>query len=300
MRKRLKHWPEQLQAVQRKENERVQQLIFGLANGSIYALMALAIGIVSSTTGIINFGYASIVMMGAMVSWWLIVIYGFSYIPALLFAIAVSIVLSIVMYETCVKKLGDLQDNVGWIITLFGAAIILDNIARMVFGTEPQAFPYLFDGKIVKFLGANIMLHELMMITITLVIGVIYHVIIKKTQFGRAVRAVAFRPTTSELMGINSEKIILSCFAMAGIVSAVAGVLIAPITFASYTMTSSIGLKGFAAAVLGGFEDTKGAFVGGFVLGLVEIFISMFVPAGIKDSISFFIMIIVIIFLPGG
>jgi len=278
----------------------MQQLIFGLANGSIYALMALAIGMVSSTTGIVNFAHASVVMMGAMVSWWMMVIYGFSYVPALIIAIAISIVLNIVMYETCVKKLGNLQHNVGWIITLFGASIILDNVARMVFGTEPQAFPYLFEGKVVKIMDANIMLHELMMITIAIVIGVVYQTVIKKTRFGRAVRAVAFRPSTAELMGIKSEYIILLCFAMAGAVAAVGGVLIAPITFASYTMTMSIGLKGFAAAVLGGFGNTKGAFIGGFSLGIIESFISIFIPAGIKDSISFVIMIIVIIFLPGG
>jgi branched-chain amino acid transport system permease protein len=278
----------------------MQQLIFGLANGSIYALMALAIGMVSSTTGIVNFAHASVVMMGAMVSWWMMTIYGFGYIPALIVAMVVCIVLNIVMYELCVKRLGNLQDNVGWIITLFGAAIILDNVARMVFGTEPQAFPYLFDGKMIKILDANILLHELMMIAIAIVIGVAYQTIIKRTRFGRAVRAVAFRSSTAELMGIKSEKIILLCFAMAGVVAAIGGVLIAPITFASYTMTLSIGLKGFAAAVLGGFGNTKGAFVGGLILGVTESYISLFIPAGIKDSISFVIMIIVIIFLPGG
>ena len=278
----------------------MQQLIFGLANGSIYALMALAIGMVSSTTGIVNFAYASVVMMGAMVSWWMMVIYDFNYLPALIVAIVVSIVLNIVVYETCVKKLGNLLDNVAWIITLFGASIIMDNVARMIFGTEPQAFPYLFEGKMIPILDANIMLHELMMITVAIVIGVVYQTVIQKTRFGRAVRAVAFKPSTAELMGIKSEKIILSCFAMAGAVSAIGGVLIAPITFASYTMTMSISLKGFAAAVLGGFGDTKGAFVGGLILGLIESFIAVFIPAGIKDSISFVIMIIVIIFLPGG
>jgi branched-chain amino acid transport system permease protein len=156
----------------------MQQLIFGLANGSIYALMALAIGMVSSTTGIVNFAHASVVMMGAMVSWWMMTIYGFGYIPALIVAMVVCIVLNIVMYELCVKRLGNLQDNVGWIITLFGAAIILDNVARMVFGTEPQAFPYLFDGKMIKILDANILLHELMMIAIAIVIGVAYQTII--------------------------------------------------------------------------------------------------------------------------
>jgi branched-chain amino acid transport system permease protein len=262
--------------------------------------MALAIGMVSSTTGIVNFAHASVVMMGAMVSWWMIAIVHISYLPALLIAIVVCMVWNIIMYETCVKKLGDLQYNVGWIITLFGASIILDNVARMVFGTEPQAFPRLFAGKMITIGDANILLHEIAMIAIAVVIGAVYQTIIKTTRFGRAVRAVAFRPSAAELMGIKSEYIILMCFALAGAVAAVGGALIAPVTFASYTMTLSIGLKGFAAAVLGGFGNTKGAFVGGLILGLIESFISMFIPPGIKDSVSFVIMIIVLIFLPGG
>ena len=263
-------------------------------------MLALAIGMVGSTTGIVNFANGSVVMIGAMVSWWMMVVSGLSYIPALILAIAVSIVLNMLMYELCVKKLGNLQVNVGWIITLFGASIIVDNLARMLFGTEPQAFPYLFDGKMIEFLNSNIMIHEIMMIVIAVGIGIVYQTVIKRTRFGRAVRAVAFRPSTAELMGIKSEWIILACFGMAGAVAAIGGVLIAPITFASYTMTSSIGMKGFAAAVLGGFGDTKGAFIGGLILGLIESFICLFIPAGFKDAISFLIMIIVIIFLPGG
>lgn len=278
----------------------MQQLIFGLANGSIYALMALAIGMVSSTTGIVPFAHASVVMMGAMVSWWMMVIYGFGYVPALLVAITANIILNMVMYKTCVKRLGNLQNNVGWIITLFGASIILDNLARMMFGTEPNAYPHLFAGKMVNIFGANIMLHEVMMITIAVVIGLVYQTVIKKTRFGRAVRAVAFKSSTAELMGIKSEYIILLCFAMSGAVAAIGGALIAPFTFASYTMTMSIGMKGYAAAIVGGFGNTKGAFIGGLSIGILESFIGIFIPAGIKDSISFIVMIIVIIFLPGG
>lgn len=278
----------------------MQQLIFGLATGSIYSLMALAIGMVSSTTDIVNFAHASVIMLGAMVSWWMMTVFQFSYISALLVAIVVNIVLNIILYEVCVKRLGDLRENVGWIITLFGAAVIIDNVARMVFGTEPNAYPYIAGGKMIRIAGANILVHEIMMITIAILIGVVYQTIIAKTRFGRAVRAVAFSPPTAKLMGIKSESIIMFSFAIAGAVAAVGGVLIAPITFACYTMGLSIGLKGFAAAVLGGFGDTKGAFLGGFILGLIESFIGVYIPAGIKDSISFFIMIIVIIFLPGG
>jgi len=278
----------------------VQQFIFGLANGSIYALMALAIGMVFSTTEIINFCHASVIMLGAMTSYWCMAFFHLPYLIAILIAIFINVGINMAIYKTCVEKLGKLSTNIGWIVTLFGASIIIDNAARMYFGTEPQAYPYLFGGKLIQVFGANIMLHEIMMIVISLVIGLAYQLLIKKTRFGRAVRAVSFRHDTARLMGIKSDTTVLFCFGLAGVVAAISGALIAPITFASYNMMSSIGLKGFAAALIGGLGNTQGAFIGGISLGLIETLIGSYIPAAYKDAISFFVMIIVIIFLPGG
>lgn len=278
----------------------MQQIIFGLANGSIYALMALAIGMVFSTTEIINFAHASVIMFAAMTSFWCMAYFHLPYLAAILIAVVINVVMNMVIYKTCVERLGKLSSNIGWIVTLFGASIIIDNAARMYFGTEPQAYPYLFNGKIIKALGANIMLHEVMMIVISLVVGIAYQLLIQRTRFGRAVRAVSFRHDTAKLMGIRSEVTVLACFGLAGVVAAISGTLIAPITFASYNMMSSIGLKGFAAALIGGLGNTQGAFIGGISLGLIEALIGSFIPAAYKDAISFFVMIIVIIFLPGG
>lgn len=278
----------------------MQELIFALANGSIYALMALAIGIIYSTTHIINFAHGSVIMIGAMTSYWFLSVYHLNYIVAILLAIVINILLSILIYKTCLERLGDLSNTSGWIVTLFGAMIIIDNIARMVFGTEPQAYPFLFEGKDIRIFGANIMLHEIMMIVIALSIGAIYQFVIQKTSFGRAVRAVSFKPETARIMGIKSNTIVLTCFAISGAVAALAGALIAPITFASYTMTYAVGIKAFAAALIGGLGNTKGAFIGGISLGLIEAGVGMMIPAGLKDAVSFLIMIIVIIVLPGG
>jgi len=278
----------------------VQQFIFGLANGSIYALMALAIGMVFSTTEIINFAHASVIMLAAMTSYWCMAYFHLSYILAILIAVVINVLVNMLIYKTCVEKLGRLSANIGWIVTLFGASIIIDNAARMYFGTEPQPYPYLFGGKVVHILGANIMLHEIMMIVVSLAVGLAYQLLIQKTRFGRAVRAVSFRRDTARLMGIKSETTVLFCFGLAGVVAAISGALIAPITFASYNMMSFIGLKGFAAALIGGLGNTRGAFIGGISLGLIEALIGSFLPAAYKDAISFFVMIIVIIFLPGG
>ncbi len=278
----------------------MQQFIFGMANGSIYALMALAIGMVFSTTGIINFAHASVIMLAAMTSYWCMAYFHMPYWAAILIAVAINVLVNMAIYKTCVEKLGKLSTNIGWIVTLFGASILIDNAARMYFGTEPQAYPYLFGGKVVYFLGANIQLHEVMMIVIALVVGLAYQLLIQKTRFGRAVRAVSFRHDTSRLMGIKSEVTVLLCFGLAGVVAAISGALIAPVTFASYNMMSSIGLKGFAAALIGGLGNTQGAFIGGISLGLIEALIGSYIPASYKDAISFVVMIIVIIFLPGG
>ena len=279
----------------------MQTLIFALAYGSMYALLALAIDIVFSTTYIINFAHASIVMIGAMVAYWCIGVYQLPYLVGLGAGIVVNIILSIVIYKLCVERLGNLQKNIGWIITLFGATLIIDNVARMIFGLQANRFPFLFDGAKVYLFGANIYVHEIIMILSAVLIGFSYQMMCNKTKVGRALRAVSVKPEAAKLMGINSHAVILFSFALAGTVAAIAGCLIAPYTYASYMMTSSIGLKGFAAALIGGFGNTKGAFVGGIALGLLEqLLAAVGVPPSFLGMFSFVIMILAIVFLPGG
>lgn len=278
----------------------LQTLIFGLSSGAMYALMALAIGIIYSTTRIFNFCHASIIMLGAMVAYYCIGVYDLPYIVGVLVAIGVNCVVNIVLYYTCLKGLGDLLSTSSWMITLFGAGLLLNNGARIIFGANENPFPYLFGGASFKIGSATILWHEIGMIVFAVVIGVAYQLLCQKTSFGRALRAVSFKPKTARLMGINSDGIIQICFLLAAAVAAIGGVLIAPTTFASFAMTTTIGLKGYAAAVIGGVGDTKGAFVGGFLLGLIECIVTMFIPAGLKDAFSFVLMIIIIIFLPGG
>ena len=122
-----------------------------------------------------------------------------------------------------------------------------------------------------------------------------------RTKIGRALRAVSVQPKTARLMGINSDFIIMLSFALSGIVAAITGCLIAPYTKVSYLMTASVGLKGFAAAMIGGFGNTAGAFVGGIALGVMEQLLSLAgVPPTLLNAFSFIFMIVVLIFLPGG
>jgi len=280
----------------------IVDIINGLAFGSMYALMALAIGITYSTTSVSNFAHGSVVMFGAMSTCHLIIRLRMPLPLAILCAIVISVLVNGLLYFCCIRPLGELKGKPGWIITTLAANILLTNVARLIFGYESQPVPYvkLFGIERIRLFGIQVYVHELVLIAITVILGVGYTILLKKTRFGRSVRAVAYSPSTARLMGIKSTQVMLACFAMSGAVAAIAGSLIAPYTFAIYSMTDSIGLKGFAAAVIGGMGNTLGAFTGGFALGLVEKAASYAVTGALKDAVSFALMIIVLLLLPGG
>ncbi len=278
----------------------MQFLIFGLTFGGIYALMSLAINVINSTTRILPFAHAMVITFAALLMRYLLVILGIPFVWSLLITICATMLLNAVSYKICVEPCGDLMKNNIWVITLFGLSHILENVCRMVFGSEVYPFPYLFNGARFTIGGTSILWHEILMFAIAIVIGVVYQTIVNKTRFGRALRAVAWKPDTARLMGINSRVIIVSCFAISGAIAAVAATLLAPVTYASFSMTASVGLKGYAATLIGGLGNTKGAIIGGFLLGIVESILGLFVSAAMRDAVSFIIMILVIIFLPGG
>lgn len=278
----------------------MQTLIFGLTYGGIYSLMALAIGMVHSTTRIMNFSHAMVIMWGAMIGYNLSEVWGWPYFAAVLTSAVAIMFLNILIYKICVERIGDLSTNRNWIISLFGMAHILQNSARMIFGAETYYFPYMFDGAKLVFPDFEILWHEIMMFALAIVIGLSYQAMSTRTRFGRALRAVAWKPDTALLMGIDSKRVTMTCFALAGAVAALAGCLLAPLTYVSFEMTTSVGLKGYAAALIGGVGNTKGALIGGFSLGIIECILGLFVPAALRDAFSFAIMILVIIFLPGG
>ena len=278
----------------------MQTLIFGLTFGGIYALMSLAINVIYSTTRIMNFAHAMVITFSAMLMRHLHMIMGMPLGLSLLITISATMILNLVTYKICIEPCGDLMKNNIWVITTFGINHILENSCRIVFGTETYPFPYLFNGAKVTIGGTGILWHEILMFAVAIVIGIAYQTMMNRTRFGRSLRAVAWKPDTALLMGINSKAVIMICFAISGAIAAVAAMLLAPVTYVSFNMTANIGLKAYAATLIGGLGNTKGALIGGFILGIIECILGTFVSAAMRDAITFVIMILVIIFLPGG
>lgn len=269
--------------------------------GCIYALLALAINIIYSTTGIINFAHAELVMLGAMFSLVIIVNGGVPIIPGLFLACILVGLVALLLYYTTIKPFGDrLKSSLGWLMTTLGAGIIFKNIAQLVWGTQPQAFPSIGGGSLISVLGIKILPHDIWILVVTLAIALFFMLVFDRTILGSAIRATSHSHNTTKLMGISAEKVVLICFVMSGAVAAIAGNMIAPITFAGPEMASTIGLKGFGAAIIGGIGSSKGAFVGGLVLGVLESISMLYITPGYRDAIAFLIMILVISIKPGG
>ena len=278
-----------------------QALESGMVMGSIYALLALAINIIYSTTGIINFAHGEIVMLGAMFGLTFIVTAGIPFLPGLILTCVCVAVIAILLYYGTVRPFGDkLGNSLGWLMATLGASIVFTNVAMLVWGTQPQAFPPIGGSQLVKILGIKILPHDIWVRVITFLIALFFNVVLGKTILGSAIKATSFSHNVTRLMGISSQKIIIACFAMSGIIAAIAGILISPITFVGPQMTATIGLKGFGAAIIGGVGNSKGAFAGGLLLGILEALAMTQVTPGYKDAIAFLIIIAAISIKPEG
>jgi branched-chain amino acid transport system permease protein len=276
-------------------------LISGLVMGSIYALLALAINIIYSTTGIINFAHGELVMLGGMFGLVLVVNTGLPLAAGIVVAGVIIAVLAVVLYYSTIKPFGDnLGGSLGWLMATLGAGIIFRNVAMLIWGSHPRPFPPLGGTELINIFGVNILPHEIWVLVITFLIAIFFNVVLDKTILGSAIKATASNRNTTRLMGISAEKMVLACFGMSGAVAAVAGFLISPITFAGPEMTVSIGLKGFGAAIIGGLGSSRGAFVGGLILGILEALSMTVITPGYKDAIVFLVMILTITIKPEG
>lgn len=249
----------------------LEMLISGLVMGCIYALLALAINIIYSTTDIINFAHGELVMFGGMFSLVFIAGVGLPMGVALLIAAVIVIAIALLLYFVAVKPFSEhLKESLGWLMATLGAGIVFRNVAMLIWGSHPRPFPPLGGTEFVTLLGIKILPHDIWVVVITIIIAIFFNIVLDKTTLGSAIKATASNRNTTRLMGINAERMVLACFSMSGAVAAIAGFLISPITFASPEMTVSLGLKGFGAAIIGGLGSSRGAFVGGLMLGILE------------------------------
>jgi branched-chain amino acid transport system permease protein len=276
-----------------------QFTLSGLTTGSTYALVAIGFSLIHNATGIVNFAQGEFVMLGGM---FMITFYSFLRLP---------MVLAFVLTVFCVAAIGFLLERgpinrarskeiLILVMITVGASISIKGLSMMIWGKNAMTLPSFSGENPLIFLGAAIMPQSIWIFGITLFVVVALSYFFRGTMTGKAMRAVAASRKTALLTGISVDRMILLSFTLSGALGAAAGVILTPITTTSYDVGVMMGLKGFSAAILGGYGSMPGAVIGGLLLGVLESLGAGLISSEYKDALAFLILLIVLFFKPTG
>lgn len=283
----------------------LQQIISGVAIGSIYALVGLAFSLTVKALNAVNFATGDIFMLGAYLGITCLLFLKMPFWLSILGAIFVVSLIGIIFERVAYKplyraRLGRAEHHVVLIISTIGTGIFLQNAAMLTWGPDALAFPRIFAKEPINILGVLLPVEYVWVIGISIFFMLILHFLLQKTRLGKGLRATAQDRETAALMGVSLSLADSLTFGLSAALGAVGGILIAPISFAHPTMGLSYGLKGFTAAVIGGLGSIRGAIVGGILLGVLENLVTGFISSTYKDIVAFTILIIFLIVKPSG
>lgn len=279
--------------------ELLQFALAGLKNGSIYALVALGFTIVYSSTGVINFAQGEFVMLGGMLSVWAYSGLGLPLPVAAVVGIALTALVGVVFEILAIRPRKD-GDPLALIIITVGGSLLLSSLARHAFGPNEKSLPPFTAGPSIHVLGATIERQSLWILGLTAIAVVMLTLLYSKTRLGRAMRACSIDRAAARLVGVDPKRLVTVSFALAAALGGLAGVVTTPLTQTAFNVGSSFGIKGFAAAILGGLGNPIGAVVGGLVLGLLESMSIAFISSTYKDAISLVVLLLVLFVRPQG
>lgn len=276
----------------------LQAVISGLVLGSVYALVAQGYYVTYITTNTMNFGQGDFLMLGAMVGlaaigsglpWWV----------GLLAAVLVVAAAGVGLEYTAIRPLRH-SLSIGWILSTVAISMIVRNAALLKWGRNPMLFPSPFGSSPIRLTDRmGVLPHEIFVVVAALVtIGLLF-LFLRRTILGKALAAVAWNRDAASLVGINPRAMAVFAFVLSSVLAGLGGVLVGPITQTSFTMGLSLGLRAFAAAIVGGLENPAGILVGGLLIGVVEQ-LTATVQSDWKDLTPFLLILVVLAVSPSG
>ncbi len=278
--------------------QHVQYRLTGVTIGAIYALVALGFALIYNASHVINFAQGEFVMIGGMTTVSLVNT-GLPLPLAVALAIAAATLVGLALEKFAVEPARG-ASVVTLIIITIGASIFLRGVAQMVWDKKLHALRPFTGEQPIAVLGATILPQSLWVLGVTVLVVVVLTWFFGRTLAGKAILAASHNRLAAQLAGINVRLVLALSFALSAALGAIAGILIAPITLTSYDVGVMLGLKGFAAAILGGLGSGVGAVAGGLTLGILEALGAGFVSSAYKDAIAFVILLAVLILRPSG
>ena len=281
----------------------ISYLINGLSLGSVYAIIALGYTMVYGIAKMLNFAHGDVIMIGAYVALMSMTQAGIPPAAAVVVAVVACTLLGMLIERVAYKPLRNESSSLAVLITAIGVSYLLQNIALLVFGANAQTFPSVIKWSGISLAGGKLNISGETIVTIAacLVIMVVLVLFVQKSKPGQAMRAVSEDKGAAQLMGINVNGTIALTFAIGSALAAIAGVLLCSAYPSLTPYTGAMpGIKAFVAAVFGGIGSIPGAFIGGLLLGVIEIMGRAYTMSQLADAIVFAVLIVVLLVKPTG
>ncbi len=280
----------------------INYLINGVSLGSVYAIIALGYTMVYGIAKMLNFAHGDVIMIGSYVVFVTVSTMGLPPMAGVLLAVAVCTLLGMTIERIAYKPLRG-ASPLAVLITAIGVSYLLQNVALLIFGADTQSFTSVVTLPAIKLAGGNMTITGETIVTILscIIIMIGLTTFINKSKAGQAMLAVSEDRGAATLMGINVNGTIALTFAIGSALAAIAGVLLCSAYPSLTPYTGSMpGIKAFVAAVFGGIGSIPGAFIGGILLGVIEILSKAYISSQMSDAIVFSVLIIVLLVKPTG
>jgi branched-chain amino acid transport system permease protein len=275
----------------------LQTLVGGLSFGAVYALVAMGFSIVYRTMGLVNFAHGQVVMVGAYAASTFYMSSRLPFILAIVVAMVVTGLIALVM-ERVLRPLEN-KDFDLMLIGTIGFGVVLESLATIIWGATGHAVPTPVDSGPLDLLGVRVRTYNLVVLGIAAVATVLLLLFLQRTKRGAAMQAVAMDHEAATAVGIHVGRSNAIAFAIGAGLAALAGGLVGPLLYVSPTLGGTLGIKGFAAAILGGFGNIGGAIAGGLAIGLLDSYASGQFQ-GYSDLVVFLAFTVIIMIRPTG
>lgn len=277
----------------------LQYMFSGLSTGAIYALIGIGFSIIYNATGIINFAQGEFVMLGGMLTVFMITTLELPLWAAIPLAIVLATVVGLLFERLTIRPLKN-ASPISMVIITIGGSIFIRGLSMLIWDKDTHALSP-FTGETPIFLaGATILPQHLWILAITAILIIINRWFFYRTISGKAMRACSYNPRAAGLVGVDVRKMVLVSFVISAAMGSLAGIIVAPLTMTSYDVGVMLGLKGFCAAIIGGMSSGLPTVLGGLILGVLESMGAGLISSGYKDAIAFVILLIILFVRPQG
>jgi len=271
-----------------------------------YALIAFGYNLTFATSKTINFSLGNVLMLGGVVGFSLYVdihtglLLGRSFLIPVIGVLIAGLLAGAAVHKFAVEPSLKLKSEYTWVLATLAMGIIIKNSVEQIWSTGDFRFPSPLGDSPIRIAGLGIYAQEILLILVTILIVFTVEIFKRKSIYGKAIQAVSLDKDTASLMGIPQQSVIRVSFMLSAAIAAIAGLLVAPLSFVSASMGTVLGIKAYAVSIIGGLESGVGLLVGGLILGLCESLTAGYISTGYKEMPGFLILILVILLKPNG